>query len=87
MAFLTTSLQTLNPMISRLWRVMAPIGILWAILYAIGLIILRLYLSPIARVPGPKLAALTGWVETYYDVFKSGKFIFELEKWHERYGT
>ena len=55
-------------------------------LYQIGLIIYRLFLSPIANIPGSKLSAATGWYETYYDVYKGGKFIFEIEKWHQQYG-
>ena len=56
------------------------------VLYLIGLVVYRLFLSPIANIPGSKLAAATGWYETYYDVYKGGKFIFEIEKWHQQYG-
>lgn len=56
------------------------------LLYIIGLVVYRLFLSPIANIPGSKLSAATGWYETYYDVYKGGKFIFEIEKWHQQYG-
>ena len=56
------------------------------LLYLIGLVVYRLFLSPIANIPGSKLSAATGWYETYYDVYKGGKFIFEIEKWHQQYG-
>ncbi|KAL8683908.1 MAG: hypothetical protein Q9186_000119 [Xanthomendoza sp. 1 TL-2023] len=56
------------------------------ILYLIGLAVYRLFLSPIKDIPGAKLTAVTGWYETYYDVYKGGKFIFEIEKWHQQYG-
>ncbi|KAI0192310.1 cytochrome P450 [Xylaria flabelliformis] len=48
----------------------------------------RLYLSPLASVPGPKLAALTGWVEAYYDLLhgEGGQFMFKYREWHEKYG-
>lgn len=46
----------------------------------------RLLLSPLSKVPGSKLTALTGWYETYLDVFKGGQFEFQVEKWHKRYG-
>lgn len=48
----------------------------------------RLYWSPLAKIPGPKLAALTQWTETYYDVFHGdgGQFIWAYRKWHEQYG-
>ena len=46
----------------------------------------RLYLSPIANIPGPKLAALTGWYETYFDCIKQGRFWVEVEQMHKTYG-
>jgi hypothetical protein len=57
-------------------------------LYLLGLAICRLYLSPLARFPGPKLAALTRWYETYLDAFKfgGGMYIWEVEKMHKKYG-
>lgn len=57
-----------------------------AVLYAVYGIIWRLYLSPIAKFPGPKLAAVTLWYEFYYDVLKNGRYMWEIEKMHERYG-
>ena len=47
----------------------------------------RLFLSPIANIPGPKLAALTSWYEFYYDVIKPGQFVWHIQELHERYGT
>lgn len=55
-------------------------------LYLLGLLIYRLFLSPIANIPGPKLTAVTGWCETYHDVYRGGKFIFKIEEWHQQYG-
>jgi len=46
----------------------------------------RLYLSPLAKFPGPKLAALTGWYETYYDCMKDGSFWIQIEQFHRQYG-
>ena len=52
----------------------------------ICLSIYRLRLSPLAGFPGPKVVAVTGWYEFYYDVLKNGKYIFEIEKMHKKYG-
>ena len=55
--------------------------------YFLSLGFYRLFLSPLAKFPGPKLAAVSGWYELYYDVIKSkGKYIFEIEKMHDKYG-
>ena len=46
----------------------------------------RLYFSPLAKFPGPKLAALTFWVEFYHDVIQRGQYTFKIVKMHEKYG-
>ena len=73
--------QNLSPTLA-----LAVLG-LW-ILYGIVLAIYRLYLSPLAKFPGPKLAALTQWYEAYFDLVKKGggQFPFEIKRMHEKYG-
>lgn len=46
----------------------------------------RLFLSPIAHVLGPKLAALTLWYEFYYDVVQQGRYEWRIKEMHEVYG-
>lgn len=46
----------------------------------------RTWLSPIRKVPGPRLAALTSWYECYYDLFKPGQYVFKIKQLHEQYG-
>jgi hypothetical protein len=55
-------------------------------LYGILLVIYRLYFSPLAKFPGPKLTAATLWYEFYFDVVKRGKFAWEIARMHEIYG-
>jgi hypothetical protein len=57
-----------------------------AFAYCISLVIYRLYISNLAGFPGPKLAAVTSWYEFYYDVVRHGKYIFEIERMHAKYG-
>ena len=54
--------------------------------YLIGLIVYRLYFHPLAKFPGPKLAALTFWYEYYYDVHQKGRFTWQIKALHEQYG-
>ena len=54
--------------------------------YVISLAVYRLYLSPIAKFPGPKLAALSRWYEFYYEVILRGQFTFHIIELHEKYG-
>ena len=57
------------------------------LLYGLALIVYRLYLHPLAKFPGPRLAAATSWYEVYYDVYLSGKFRNKIKDMHSQYGT
>ncbi|KAI0405460.1 putative cytochrome P450 [Xylaria palmicola] len=59
-----------------------------ACVYTLGLVFYRIYLHPLAKFPGPKLAAATGWYETYIDLFRwpQGNFMEDISKWHRKYG-
>ncbi|KAL9124190.1 MAG: hypothetical protein Q9217_006456 [Psora testacea] len=56
------------------------------LVYIVCLALYRLYFSPLARFPGPTLAALTLWYEFYYDVIKRGNYTFKLQDLHDQYG-
>lgn len=57
------------------------------VIYLIGLALYRLFLSPLVKFPGPKLAALSGFYEAYYEIWLKGQFAFHLDDLHERYGV
>lgn len=58
----------------------------FSLAYGTCLIVYRLLFHPLARFPGPKLAAATLWYEFYYDVVKRGQFTFKIKELHEKYG-
>lgn len=54
--------------------------------YLVLLTLYRLFLHPLAHIPGPKLAAITQWFEFYYDVLLVGQYQNQFMRWHEKYG-
>lgn len=46
----------------------------------------RLYLHPLSKFPGPKIAAVSRWYEFYYDVVLGGAFVGHLPELHKKYG-
>jgi hypothetical protein len=65
--------------------VILPVALLLG--YTIITTIYRLYFHPLAKFPGPKLAAWTKWYEFYYDVVCRGQFTFKTQALHEKYGS
>ncbi|KAF2664438.1 putative cytochrome P450 [Microthyrium microscopicum] len=72
-AFLSTSNVALGLVIST-------------VAYSVYTAIYRLYFHPLAKFPGPKLAALTDCYELYYDVVQQGMWIWEINRMHDQYG-
>ncbi|KAH8157980.1 hypothetical protein CIB48_g10264 [Xylaria polymorpha] len=58
---------------------------LWTAFFA-AKVIYRLYFHPLAKFPGPKLAAGTFLYEGYYDAIKRGKYVHKIEELHRQYG-
>jgi hypothetical protein len=53
----------------------------------LGLLALyRLFFSPLAAIPGPRLAAATAWYEFYWDCPRKGHYMFKIEQMHREYG-
>ena len=54
--------------------------------YSSSLVIYRLFFHPLAAFPGPKLAAVTGYYEAYYDVIEGGQYTFKIADLHQKLG-
>jgi hypothetical protein len=76
-------IEQLQQLPSRM--VVAALLLTW-LAYGVVLAIYRLYFSPLAKFPGPKLAALSRWYEFYYEVFKQGYYTFRIREMHQKYG-
>ena len=59
--------------------------VLWLVYISI-LLATRLIFSPIAKFPGPKLAAASFLYEFYYDFIRRGQYEFQIESLHEKHG-
>ncbi|CAI6335332.1 unnamed protein product [Periconia digitata] len=60
--------------------------IVTSIVYFWLLAFYRLFLHPLAHIPGPKLPIITLWYEFYYDVILGGKTLEKYPEWHKKYG-
>ncbi|MCJ1464854.1 hypothetical protein MMC07_003469 [Pseudocyphellaria aurata] len=56
------------------------------LLYFVGLAFYRLYFHPLAKFPGPKIAAVSRYYEFYHDAWKNGRYIFKIAEMHQKYG-
>jgi hypothetical protein len=79
MAISWLSEATSRPMISMLL-----LGFLATVAYGVFTVVSRLFLHPLAKFPGPRLAGATGLWKAYFQCTKS--FTHELIKLHEVYG-
>lgn len=64
------------------WRILVAA----AIAYYGTLVFYRLFLHPLARFPGPRLAAISRWYEAYYDVLLGGQYTSKIAELHRIYG-
>jgi hypothetical protein len=56
------------------------------VLWVLYTIVYNLFLSPLAKFPGSKLAALSSWYEFYWDGIHKGQYYFRIEEMHKKYG-
>ncbi|RPB13088.1 cytochrome P450 [Morchella conica CCBAS932] len=58
---------------------------LWTV-YRIGVYTYRLFLHPLSKYPGPRLAAASSVYEMYHDIVKKGDMTFHMDELHRKYG-
>ncbi|KAJ5099918.1 benzoate 4-monooxygenase cytochrome P450 [Penicillium argentinense] len=68
-------------LLQRAWLVLLGLATLFALRS-----IYRLFFHPLRKIPGPKLAAITHVYEFYYNCVRDGRYIFQIEKMHQKYG-
>ena len=56
------------------------------LVYAIVVVLYRLFFHPLAKFPGPKLAAASSLYEFYLNAVKDGTATHKRKEWHEKYG-
>ncbi|KAL4903792.1 hypothetical protein BDW74DRAFT_179380 [Aspergillus multicolor] len=49
--------------------------------------IVRLYFHPLSKIPGPKLAAVSGWYDFYYNVIRDGTYSSYWPLMHKKYDS
>ena len=54
--------------------------------YVVTGVIYRLYFHPLAKFPGPRLAAATLWYEFWFDCILFGQYTFEIGRMHKKHG-
>lgn len=54
--------------------------------YWMGVLTYRLYLHPLARFPGPRVAAASFLYEVYWDFVGNGAYLFKTQGMHDKYG-
>nr|AVM39104.1 putative cytochrome P450 oxygenase [Trichoderma taxi] len=62
----------------------ATVGV--GILYFLCQCFYNIYLHPLRKIPGPKLAVIGPYLEFYHEVLRDGQYLWEIEKMHEKYG-
>ncbi|KAJ5151304.1 uncharacterized protein N7482_010556 [Penicillium canariense] len=59
---------------------------LFSLLYICAVLFYRLVLSPLAKFPGPRLAAASRLYEIYFQIIKGGTFTWHINDLHDKYG-
>lgn len=68
------------------WNHIVATALVLLVTHSGATVIYRLYLHPLAKYPGPRLAAATYWYDFYWEVRKRGQFAFQIQRLHQQYG-
>jgi hypothetical protein len=79
-------MELVDKIVANQTQIATAVGLV-VVLSLVHLVVSRLVLSPVAKFPGPKLAALTFWYEFYYDVIQPGRYTWKIKELHEQYGS
>lgn len=55
-------------------------------IYFVALAFYRLYIHPLSKYPGPKLAAVSSLYRAYHQTWRDGRLVEQLTHLHELYG-
>jgi hypothetical protein len=58
----------------------------FVVIYAVTRCIYNLFMHPLRKIPGPKLAGICSIYDFYYDVVKGGTYLWKIREMHDRYG-
>ena len=86
LSVLITLITPVHSIFPRFHLEMLSIILISALAVLVAITIQRLYLHPLSRFPGPKLAALTTLYTAYYDFTRPGSFMRHTLELHKRYG-
>ena len=71
----------------EIFALITGLSLLAILSYMLCEVLYRLCFSPVAKFPGPKIAAATLWYEFYFDVIKCRSYVWDVESMHKDYGT
>ena len=65
---------------------LAVAGVFLVVFLAVSSCVYNVFFHPLRKFPGPKIAAIGGYYEFFYDVLQDGMYAWEVEKMHQKYG-